>query len=103
MALTQHVLQQLSSAVLMLAYPCSVLQQRAYLMARQREREGRRGSPGARGSRSAYDGYESEDSLDSFIDDGDEDDWRSAMRQITGESCILGVEHDKSPVGGKWR
>ena len=56
-------------------------------MARQREREGRgRGSPGARGG---YDGYESEDSMDSFIDDGEEEDWRVAMRQITGESICL--------------
>ena len=36
-----------------------------------------------------YDGRESEDSTDSFIDDGEEEDWRVAMRQITGESICL--------------
>lgn len=64
-----------------------LMQQRAFLLARQREREGgrNRGSPGARGG---YDGYESEDSMDSFIDDGDEEDWRVAMRQITGQRTL---------------
>jgi hypothetical protein len=73
------------------------LQQRAFLMARQREREGRgRGSPGARGG---YDGYESEDSMDSFIDDGEEEDWRVAMRQITGEDCWSFVLQSCTGVG----
>lgn len=70
---------------------CLPPQQRAFLLARQREREGRfnvrGGSPGAR--EGGYGGYESEDSMDSFIDDGDEEDWRSALRQMTGEERLV--------------
>jgi hypothetical protein len=36
-----------------------------------------------------YAGYESEDSMDSFIDDGEEEDWRSELRQMTGEEWLL--------------
>lgn len=73
-------------------------QQRAFMLARQREREGQargsRGSPGVRcrGGGAGYDGgYESDDSMDSFIDDGEEEDWRSELRQLTRE-CTVRVE-----------
>lgn len=83
-----YLIRSEGSSVLTAALMACLLQQREFLLARQREREGRtmgRGSPGARarGGYGGYDGFESEDSMDSFIDDGDEDDWRSHLRNIT--------------------
>eukprot|EP00775_Hariotina_reticulata_P006415 gene6415-6646_t len=76
----------------------TVLQQRAFLLARKREREARvagrhggslpRRSPGggyhdSDGDHDRYGGYDDE-SDDSFIEDDIGDDWRTALRQMTG-------------------
>jgi hypothetical protein len=67
-------------------------QQRAFLLARKREREarhgGRPGGGGGRGGGYGSDGcgYEDDeyDSEDSFIDDDESADWRRHLRGVTG-------------------
>jgi hypothetical protein len=73
----------------------TALQQRAFLLARKREREARLGGrPGGGGGRgggygSDGEGYGGEDdeydSEDSFIDDDESGDWRRHLRSLTGE------------------
>jgi hypothetical protein len=79
----------------------NLMQQRAFLLARKREREARmvgrhggslsRRSPGGayndrHGDDDRYGDYEDE-SDDSFIEDDIGDDWRTALRQMTGALC----------------
>lgn len=90
-------------------YP-HVMQQRAFLLARKREREARLGgrpggSRGGGGHGSDGEGYGGEDdeydSEDSFIDDDESGDWRRHLRSLTGE----GAREDRACVcscaGGK--